>query len=107
MSCIERGSTRPIFRGFKRFSDTFPDLNLNWLLRGQGEMLLVGELELEKYLALSQEAKLHAKKELQEEKEKLQVVKEKLEAERLKSEALEELLIRHRITIPRHKGASP
>lgn len=100
----------------------FPDLDLNWLLRGEGEMLLVRDLERERLLALLQaereklaaeqekiqaerDALEAAQRQVQEERGRLQAVKDKLEGARNRAEALEELLLRHGIRLPAHRGA--
>ena len=59
--------TRPSLEGFIKLSAAFPDLDLNWLLKGGGEMFIVEEQGREHRLVL-----------LQVEQEKLQEEQEKL-----------------------------
>lgn len=77
----------------------FPDLNLDWLLTGRGEMLYVEEQDRLALLQAEQEKLQMEKERLQEEKGRLQAVKDQLEAARSKVEGLEELLIRHGIRV--------
>lgn len=109
VSGIENDRWGPTFEGLLRLSTAFPDLDLNWLVTGRGDMLLVGDEERGRRLALleAEQEKLRAEKHrLEEEKARLQAVKNQLEAARHRAEALEELLLRHRIMIPKHKGGS-
>lgn len=140
VSMIENNKTTPPLDKVIEFAKLFPDLDLNWLLTGKGEMLLGPEKEQLKALLQSEQEELQSvrqelesvmqelqsskqglqsamqelqkeqeehqtvkselqavKQELQKEQEKLQAVRGKLDVERNKSEALEELLIRHGI----------
>lgn len=97
VSGIERDKTKPTVEGCIKLSAAFPDLDLNWLLTGRGEMFIVEEEDREYCWPL-----LQAEKEkLRAEKEKLQAVREMLQAARNKTEALEELLRRHGAIKPR------
>lgn len=79
VSTIENDKSLPTLEGCIRLSNAYPDLDVNWLLTGKGEMLVSEEQANGDCWPL------------------LQAEKEKLRAERNKSEALEALLIKHGI----------
>lgn len=109
VSGIENNTWGPTFDGLLKLSAAFPDLDLNWLVTGRGEMLIVAERERERRQALleAEQEKLQAERHrLKEEKGRLQAVKGQLEAARNKAEALEELLLRQGIDMSKHKGGS-
>ena len=93
VSMIERNKTMPPLDKVIEFALLFPDLDLNWLLRGRGDMLVTEEQDKVDCWPLLQEEQ----EKLRVEQEKLKLVREKLQAEREKTEKLEELLIRNGI----------
>ncbi|GAA4443356.1 hypothetical protein GCM10023188_43980 [Pontibacter saemangeumensis] len=150
VAMIEHNASRTPAEKLTALATAFPDLDLNWLLTGKGEMLLdPGQEKLRALLQSAQEelgaakqALQAARRELQtaeqelvsvklalqseqgelqsakrelrsvkqaleKEQEKLQAVRERLDGERNKSEALEELLRKNRIAVPKHRGAGP
>ncbi|WP_181885277.1 helix-turn-helix domain-containing protein [Pontibacter diazotrophicus] len=91
ISMIEHNKAMPPMEKMIEFAMLFPDLDLNWLLRGSGDMLVIEEQDKVDCWPLLEEEQ----EKLKVEKEKLEHVREKLRAEREKTEKLEELLIRH------------
>ena len=79
VSSIENDKSMPTLEGCIKLSAAFPDLDINWLLSGKGEMYINQEQSNGDCWPL------------------LQAEKDKLKAERNKSEALEALLIKHGI----------
>ena len=115
IAMIEKNSSKTHADKLIELATAFPDLDLNWLLMGKGEMLLDPGHEHLKALLQSAEKELHAvkqdlqsvKQELLKEQDKVRAVREKLDDARIKSEAMEELLIKNKIVIPKHRGANP
>ncbi|WP_162055939.1 helix-turn-helix domain-containing protein [Pontibacter pamirensis] len=106
VSGIENDKWGATLESCLRLWAAFPDLNLDWLLTGRGGMLYVEEHVRLAFLQAEQEKLQMEKDKLQEEKGRLQAVKDQLEAARSKAEALEGLLTRHGIMVPKHKGGS-
>ncbi|PRY08966.1 DNA-binding XRE family transcriptional regulator [Pontibacter ummariensis] len=79
VSSIENDKSQPTLEGCIKLASSFPELDINWLLTGKGEMLVSQDLSNGDCWPL------------------LQAEKEKLKAERNKSEALEALLVKHGI----------
>ena len=79
VSSIENDKSQPTLEGCIKLATVYPDLDVNWLLTGKGEMLLSDEQSSGDCWPL------------------LLAEKEKLQAERNKSEALEALLLKHGI----------
>lgn len=79
VSSIENDKSMPTLEGCIKLSDAYPELDINWMLTGKGEMFISQDQSNGDCWPL------------------LQAEKEKMQAERKKSEALEALLVKHGI----------
>jgi transcriptional regulator with XRE-family HTH domain len=103
---LERGKTFPGLETIYRVKRAFPDLNLNWLLTGEGEMRLGRGKESTAALAaeesVAERYQSHRDELIQSMKQHLKALQE--ENQRLKNELLEKYRELHALQSRRQEG---